>query len=307
MQLTDIKNPEERKKLIWAIVLGLVAIVFLWWALFGFGRGSQPSVKKTGTNTVPGPGTRRVIQEPSAPQTANDIKNAPLEQLRPISFSDYNPAVPEAKRNIFAYYEKPTPPPVEAAVATPTPTPVPPLLLAGLQPSNVFARTDDFTMEVSGDKFTPGVKVIIDGRDLTTRYSGPQQLSATVPASLIANPGVRQVIVKSDNGILYSNTVPLNVSAPPTPNYSYVGIIGTHRHTDTAILLDKNSKEVINVQRGDVLGGRFRLTSISEKELVLVDTNLKIKHLLPFTTDRDRGSGPLSRPTPRVEAEDDEP
>lgn len=307
MQLTDIKNPEERKKLIWAIVLGLVAIVFLWWALFGFGRSSPPPIKKTGTNTVPGPGTRRVIQEPSAPQTANDIKKDPLEQLRPISFSDDNPAAPEAKRNIFAYYEKPTPPPVEAVVATPTPTPIPPLLLAGLQPSNVFARTDDFTMEVSGDKFPPGVKVIIDGRDLTTRYSGPQQLSATVPASLIANPGVRQVIVKSDNGILYSNTVPLNVSAPPTPNYSYVGIIGTHRHTDTAILLDKNSKEVLNVQRGDVLGGRFRLTSISEKELVLVDTNLKIKHLLPFTTDRDRGSGPLSRPTPRVEAEDDEP
>lgn len=307
MQLTDIKNPEERKKLVWALVLGLVSIVFLWWALFGFGGRSQPPVKKTATTTVPGPGTRRVIQEPSAPQTANDIKNDPLEQLRPISYSDYNPAAPEAKRNIFAYYEKPTPPPVEAAVPTPTPTPVPPLLLAGLQPSNVFARTDEFTMEISGDKFTPGVKVIIDGRDLTTRYSSPQQLSATVPASLIANPGVRQVIVKSDNGLLYSNTVPLNVSAPPTPNYSYVGIIGTPRYTDTAILLDKNSKEILNVQRGDVLGGRFRLTSISEKELVLVDTNLKIKHLLPFTTDRDRGSGPLSRPTPRVEAEDDEP
>lgn len=307
MQFTDIKNPEERKKLIWAIVLGLVAIVFLWWALFGFGGGSQSTVKKTATNTIPGPGTRRVIQEPSAPQTPNDIKQDPLEQLRPISFPDYNPAAPEAKRNIFAYYEKPTPPPVEAGASTPTPTPVPPLLLAGLQPSNVFARTDEFTMEISGDKFTPGVKVIIDGSDLTTRYSSPQQLSATVPASLIANPGVRQVIVKSDNGVLYSNTVPLNVSAPPTPNYSYVGIIGTPRYTDTAILLDKNSKEILNVQRGDVLGGRFRLTSISEKELVLVDTNLKIKHLLPFTTDRDRGSGPLSRPTPRVEAEDDEP
>lgn len=307
MQLADIKNPEERKKLVWAIVLGLVAIVFLWWALFGFGGGSQPAGNKTATNSVPAPGTRRVIQAPSEPQTASAIKNAPLEQLRPISFSDYNPSAPEATRNIFAYYEKPTPPPAEAVIATPTPTPVPPLLLAGLQPSNVFARTDDFTMDVSGDKFTPAVKVTIDGRELPTRYSSPQQLTATVPASLIANPGVRQVIVKSDNGILYSNTISLNVSAPPTPNYSYVGIIGTPRYTDTAILLDKSSKETLNVQRGDVLGGRFRLTSISEKELVLVDTNLKIKHLLPFTTDRDRGSGPLARPTPRVETEDDEP
>ena len=86
MQFTDIKNPEERKKLVWAIVLGLVAIIFLWWALFGFGGGSRPAVQKTATNTVPGPGTRRVIQAAPPAQTADEIKNAPLEQLRPISF-----------------------------------------------------------------------------------------------------------------------------------------------------------------------------------------------------------------------------
>jgi hypothetical protein len=91
------------------------------------------------------------------------------------------------------------------------------------------------------------------------------------------------------------------------PNYNYIGIIGTPRYIDTAILQDKNSREILNVQRGDVLGNRFRLTSISEKELVVVDTNLKIKHTLPFTTDRDRAVGPQARPTPRVEAEDDEP
>lgn len=162
-------------------------------------------------------------------------------------------------------------------------------------------------MEVSGDKFVPGVRIVVDGHELTTRFISPQQLSATVPAAMIANPGTRSVIVKSPDGRLYSTTMSLNVSAPPTPNFTYVGIIGTRRYIDTAILQDKSNREVVNVQRGDMVGGRFRLTSISEKEVVLMDTQLKIKHPIAFSTDRDRASGPQARPTPRVEAEDDEP
>ena len=92
----------------------------------------------------------------------------------------------------------------------------------------------------------------------------------------------------------------------PKPNYTYIGIIGTPRHIDTAILQDKNNKETLNVQRGDLLGGRFRVTSISEKEVVVVDSTLKIKHNLSMTTQGDR-SNPLQRPTPRVDSEDDEP
>jgi len=306
MKFTDINNPEERKKLIWAIVLGLFAIVFLWWTLFGFGPSSKPVARNTNSNSSPVPGPRRV-GSPVAAQTANEIRSTPLEQLRPIVFPDSVTSAPEAKRNIFIYYEKPPPAPKVETVPSPTPTPIPPLLLAGMQPSNVFARTDDFTMEVSGDKFAPGVRIVIDGRELTTRFISPQQLSTTVPASVIANPGSRSVIVKNSDGSLYSTTLSLNVSAPPTPNYSYVGIIGTPRYTDTAILQDKNNREVLNVQRGDIVGGRFRLTSISEREVVLVDTQLKIKHTISFSTDRDRAAGPQARPTPRVEAEDDEP
>ena len=306
MQLSDISNPQERKKLIVAIGLGVIAIVFLWWALFGFGSRSKPIVKNSNSNSVPRLGTRAATEQRAA-ETADEIKNAPLEQLRPIVLTNFMPAVPEASRNIFVYYEKPQPSPMAETTPSPTPTPTPPVLLAGIQPANVFARTEDFTLEASGDKFAPGVRIVVDGRELTTRFVSPQQLSATVPASMIVNPGTHSVMVKSSDGALYSTTLSLNVSAPPTPNYSYIGIIGTRRYIDTAILQDKNNREILNVQRGDVLGNRFRLTSISEKELVLVDTNLKIKHTLPFSTDRDRAIGPQSRPTPRVEAEDDEP
>jgi hypothetical protein len=146
----------------------------------------------------------------------------------------------------------------------------------------------------------------VDSTELPTRYIGPQQLSATVPAALIANPGARQVMLRSADGKIYSNTATLSVAAPPTPNYSYIGIIGTRRYVDTAILQDKNNKETLNVQRGDLLAGRFRVTSISEKEIVLVDNNLKIKHTLSMTSQGDRGN-PSQRPTPRVDSEDDEP
>lgn len=305
MQNTDIKNPAERKKLIWALALGLVAIVFLWWTFFGFGGSSRPKPASVGnvSNPTLAPGSRATV-DPTQPQKADDLKTPLLEQLRPVAYSPVLPSVAEARRNIFVYYEKPV---VVTVASVPTPTPPPPLLLAAVSPANVYARTDDFTLEVTGDRFTPEVRITVDGSELSTRFMGPQQLSATVPASMIANAGSRQVIVRSADGKLYSNATMLNVSPPPTPNYTYIGIIGTQRRQDTAILQDKGSKEIINVQRGDLLGGRFRLTSISEKELVVVDTNLKIKHTLAMTTDRDKGFGLQGRPTPKVDSEDDEP
>jgi hypothetical protein len=101
--------------------------------------------------------------------------------------------------------------------------------------------------------------------------------------------------------------VTLNVAAPPTPNYAYVGIISPqNRVSDTALVQDRNNKNIITVYRGDVLSGRFRVTSISEKELVVTDTTLKIKHTLAMS-ESDKAGGPLARPTPRADVEDDEP
>jgi hypothetical protein len=154
-----------------------------------------------------------------------------------------------------------------------------------------------------GDKFSPAVRVSIDGRDLPTRFISAQQLFATVPSSLITNPGMRQVMARSSDGKLYSNTAMLNVTPPPLPNYNYVGIIGKPRFNDTAMLQDKSSKELLSVQRGDVLGGRFRINSISEREVVLVDTTLKIKHTIPFTVD-NTVNPQLRRP---IRSSDDEP
>jgi hypothetical protein len=182
------------------------------------------------------------------------------------------------------------------------------LLLASVSPSNVYARSPDFKLEISGDKFTPSTKIYFDGRELPTTFISPQQLSANIAATLIAAPGARNIIVRNADNSLFSNPASLNVAAAPTPNYLYVGIIGQYtRVEDTAIVQDRSNKNVMNVRRGDLLSGRFRVTSISEKELVMMDTTLKIKHTLAMT-EGERGVGnPLTRPTPRVEAEDDEP
>lgn len=302
MQLVDLSKPGEKKKLIMAGALGLGAILVLWWALFGFGS-STPRPTRTSATTPAQPRATQTTQR--QPAVASDVQS--YENLTPVVYEPSSYPAPEAKRNIFAYYEPPKAPIMEKATPTPTPTPPPPMLLASVSPSNVYARTADFRLEAAGDKFTPAVRIFVDGREMPTTYKGPQQLSTTISASLIAAPGTRSVVVRTPDNSLYSNAVSIQVAAPPVPNYSYVGIISpVNRLSETALVQDKNNKNLLSVYRGDILSGRFRVTSISDKELVLTDTNLKIKHTLTMT-EGEKGAGPLSRPTPRVDAEDDEP
>jgi hypothetical protein len=308
MQAVDLSRPGEKRKMIWAGVLGLVAVVFLWWTVFGFGSSKSPTTPARATAT-PAPRTTTVAaaNQPQNQTPSPDVLD--IARYAPISYhaSSYN--APEVKRNIFAYFipaPKPSPPLQEAA-PTPPPPP-PPLLLASVSPANVYARSADFKLEVAGDKFSTATKIYFDGRELQTNYISPQQLSANVSASMIAAPGSRNIIVRNADNSLFSNPAMLSVAAPPTPNYLYVGIISPHtRVEDTALVQDRNNKNILNVHRGDVLSGRFRVTSISEKELVMMDTTLKIKHTLAMTEGDKSLSNPLLRPTPRVEAEDDEP
>ena len=306
MQAVDLSKPGEKRKLIWAAVLGLVAIVVLWWVLFGFGSSSSTSSTRRAAATPTPARTRPGAAQRPAEAVPQDI--ATLADFRPIDYQPPSYSAPEAKRNIFAFYVPPPPAAPVVQTPTPTPPPPPPLLLASISPANTYARSGDFKLEVTGDKFTPAVKIFIDGRELPTTYTGPQQLSTTVPASMIGSPGARNIIVRTADNSLFSNPASLSVAAPPTPNFTYVGIISPHnRVEDTALVQDKSNKSILNVHRGDVLGGRFRVTSISEKELVMMDTSLKIKHTLAMTEgDKSAGSA-LARPTPRVEAEDDEP
>jgi len=304
MEFIDLSKPGEKKKVLLAAALGLVAILFLWWTFFGFGKSSS-NVRRTPTaaataSTTPNPGGAQATNSPSGVV-------AEIAQFAEIVYPGSTPSVGEPNRNIFAYYEPPPKTDPVATVAPATPTPTPPVLLAAVNPANVYAKTADFTLEASGDKFTPDLHIFVDNRELPTKYIGPQQLAATVPAAFIASPGTRDVVVRNQDGRVYSLPVKINVAAPPTPNFSYVGIVSTVPRVDVAYLQDRSSKDILNVQRGDVVAGRFRVTSISEKEIVLVDTSLKIKHSLTMTEGDKNPTSPLNRPTPKVDAEDDEP
>src|SRR3989475_4334924 len=145
MQLFDPNNPNEKKKMIAAAVLGVAAITVLGYVFFG---GS--STKTTNTNTVAKASpTPRITKEP---ETVDDDPSV----YQPVNFPDTKPAVSEANRNIFSYYEPPPPPVKVPYVPTPTPMPPPPVTASSLMPNNVYARTPaDFSLQIMGDKFTP--------------------------------------------------------------------------------------------------------------------------------------------------------
>jgi TIG domain len=308
MALFEGKTPSERNKLIAAIVLGALALVALSYMFFGSSstpkRAANANARTVTTQTTTTTGARTN----TAVLTPEDVRTQAGEMpMHPVDFQVSLPAVPEAGRNIFAFYVPPKPTPAPVVVPSPTPPPPPPLTVTGISPTNVYARTGDFTVQVTGDKFTPAVRIYFGDAELATRFVSAQQLSATVPSPLIGYEGARQISVRTSDGALFSNTATLNVMAAPTPNYSFVGILGDQRYSDTAILKDKNSKQLINAQRGDVVGGRFRVTSISEREVWLTDTSLRIKHTLPFEGEKagSRGVPPPYQP-PRPPDDDDE-
>lgn len=306
MQAIDLTKPGEKKKMIWAAILGFAALIVLWWVFFGFGGSSNTNTPRASATPTPARNTRPGAQQQPAQPLSPEVATAAM--IAPIDYTPSSYSAPEARRNIFAYFVPPPKPSPVIQQPTPSPPPPPPLLLASISPSNVYARSADFKLEAAGDKFTPSTKIYFDGRELQTTYISPQQLAANVSAALIAAPGSRNIVVRTPDNSLFSGTVMMTVAAPPIPNYLYVGIISPNsRVDDVAIVQDKSNKNIMNVHRGDLLSGRFRVTSISDKELVMMDTNLKIPHKLAMTESDKSLNNPLTRPTPRVESEDDEP
>ncbi|HYO98728.1 MAG TPA: IPT/TIG domain-containing protein [Pyrinomonadaceae bacterium] len=302
MALFEGKTPGERNKLIAAIAFGAVALLLLGRMFFG---GSDTPARRTSNtnnrNTRAASAAAANGADGSA-QTgaANDLIQMPRELVyKPISYS-----VPDAGRNIFAFYVPPVKPTpqidVTATVPEATPPPPPPMTLSGISPSNVTARTGDFKLQLSGDKFTPESRVYVDGQELQTAFASAQQLSTTIPATLISAPGTRTIVVRTPDNQLYSNETMLNVSAPPTPPFTFIGILGGPRYNDKAILKNQTN-ELITVQRGDTVAGRFKVTSISTRAVEFTDAQLQIKHTLPYVENRAAGSAPgsPSGPSPR--------
>lgn len=311
MALFEGKTPAERNKMIAAIALPLLALIFVFNMLSG---PSKPGANSSSPTPTPKRQPRSTGQQATAGGAQPVVDGGLVSMMTPIVCCPQPYGGGDAGRNIFAFYVKPTPPPGANLPPTPLPTvePTPPYVLAALAPQSVFARTAAFTLQVTGDKFGPGARVYVEGQEVPTQYKSMQQLSANVPASVIASPGSRSIVVRTPDGQLYSNPATLNVMQAPAPTYTYVGFLKRQR-ANTAVLKDAKG-ELHSVRQGDLVEGRFRVADITERGVELVDKDLNIKHTMPFVDARGLpGSGPgrvpgsIQPPPPDPEGGDDEP
>lgn len=291
MKLLEGKSSAERKKVIVAVALGAVTICALFYSfvLSGGSTSANKNRNQNGAAAKTSPTPRKSIGDVPA-QTIDEALLTPIPDnpFPPISDGSIS-------RNIFAFYEPPPyvpPTPRTPTPAPPTPPPPPPpIVAAALNPSSVYAQTGNFALEVSGDKFTPDSKIYFGGMEVPTQFVSPQRLTAQVPAQLISSDGERDIMVRvPTDPKMFSNSLKIAVQAPPVPDYNFVGLVARRRaNNDTALLQNKKTKEYISVRLNDPVPDRFRVFSISSNEVVVTDTALKLRHVLPYVTEKDAG------------------
>ncbi len=282
MAAVTVNNPTDRNKMILAIVLGAIALLMLLYA-FGGSFWGGTSTKVSVTTATPSPTPRRGAR-------ANDFQMPTQSQLDleyaslPITYSPAVFGAPDPGRNIFAFYEPPPPcpdcpTPTPKPPPPPTPAPTPPIFVAYVTPQSVYAGSKGFRVEVHGDRFEPGTKIYFNGMEMPTSFVNAQRVSTDIPANLIAGAGSAGIIVRTPDGRLFSNQVFLSIQPPPTPNFQYIGMIARqHANNDTAYYLEQGKTAPVTARLNDVIGGRFRLVSISPERMIVEDTGLGFRH-----------------------------
>lgn len=282
------KSPTERNKIIAAAVLGVMSLFSLYLAFGGSIFSSRKTTVTVSASPTPTPSTTTAGTQTPARITQEEVfleyTTTPVVYVGPSG-------APDPGRNIFAFYEPPPPtpyvPPPPAPIKTPptpTPPPPPPQTIAFVTPQSVYAGSKTFRLDVQGSGFTPDTRIIFNGSELPTIYVSPQQLSAEIPATMILGEGPRQILTQTPDGKLYSQPFQMNVEGPPKPKFQYIGMIARrHYNNDVAYFQEENAapdKSPKGARLNDVVGDRFRVVSISAKEVVLEDVSLGFRHKL---------------------------
>jgi hypothetical protein len=305
MKLFEGKSPAERNKIIAAIVIGALAVLAIGNMIFSPFSGSKKSitVNISPTPTASASPNRNGDTVVTALPKQNEIDD--IYTRIPVAMQ-YPPSASDAGRNIFAFYEPPIPTPFSPTpfvikttpTSTPIPVPTPNLILSYLSKQSVYAGDKGFKLDIGGDKFTPDTYIFFNGTQIPTTYVGPQQMSAEIPANYIANAGQITIQVKSADGKLFSNPIYLNVMAPPLPQFSYIGIVSRKRgNNDTAYVMEQGKTLPSSYRLNDIIGGRFRLVSISPAKLLVQD--IQLGFLAPYSMELVKGSGQTSSTTTR--------
>lgn len=291
MKLFEGKTPTERNKILAAIVLGVLSLFALYLAFWPSGKKTTVTASISPTpKPSASPADKRDFEIPSL--DAQDLEYS--TQL--ITYNGETQSAPDPGRNIFAFYEPPPPtpysptPPPPPTIQTPIPQPTPNVMVTFVNPQGVYAGTKGFRMEVSGDKFTPEMRIYYQGSEMPTTFISPQQVATDIPSNLIVQSGGRIIEVRTPDSKYWSNQFTFNVQEPPRPQFQYVGMIARKRgNNDTAYFQETGKPLPFSHRLNDVVAGRFRLVSISAGEVVFEDTSLGFRHRLPLF--RAAGSG----------------
>lgn len=92
--------------------------------------------------------------------------------------------------------------------------------LSGISPDTITAGSASFTLTASGTGFASGAVVQWNGSPLTTTFQSANELTATVPANLVASVGSAQVKVLSSG--VTSNSLTFTIVAAATPTISSI-------------------------------------------------------------------------------------
>ncbi len=280
---TSEKTQETRKRLI----LGGLLVVLAGVVYFQFFSGSdtpgpRPDTVSANTGTKPGPTPLR----PTPPRsgTPEPIISQPLDLA---SMDGRNISSSGTGRNIFIYPPPPTPTPPPPA-PPPVPQPTPPVILRSVNPAGVIARTGDFTLTAFGEKFPQDAQGFIDGRAYPTTFVNATEIKVLVPAEAIRAPGNAGVMIRSQSDAkLFSNQASLNVAQPPDPPYKYIGLI-VSKIGATAVLKSQSEDEILNVKKGDKIGGHWRIINITSQRIEIEDINIKISHLINYSGENEK-------------------
>jgi uncharacterized protein (TIGR03437 family) len=114
--------------------------------------------------------------------------------------------------------------------------------LTAISPGSATAGTAAFTLTATGANFTAAEAIAWNGTALTTNFVSATQLTATVPASLVASAGTANITVSSATGsqtftitaaipvplITAGGVVPIGSTNPTVSAGSWISIYGTN-------------------------------------------------------------------------------
>jgi YVTN family beta-propeller protein len=144
--------------------------------------------------------------------------------------------------------------PSQASTPTPTSTPT----ISALSPSSAQVGSPALALTVAGTKFVPSSMVTWNGVSLTSTVNTTTQITATVPANLLAATGIATVQVIDPSPIsLQSNSLSFNVTVPVPTITSVSPATAVVGSGDTSITLTGQNY----VSGSVVLAGTTQLTT----------------------------------------------